>query len=177
MSEEIVESAENITNELTNTISSEISPKSELVTVKYNQDGDSLTLTNGSKVRLLCIDTPESVGKYKNNPMPFGKEASDFVKDLIPEGTQVNLIYEGSKTDKYGRLLAYVELEDGTDLNALLISKGLGRVAYLYEARSLYPDSLENSVNETLKLHKFSFIDFHPRNNISLLYDNFPMKR
>jgi micrococcal nuclease len=44
----------------------------------------------------------------------------------MAEGKMVRLEYDWQDRDKYGRLLAYVYLEDGTFLNAEIIKQGFG---------------------------------------------------
>ena len=64
-------------------------------------------------VRLIGVDTPETV--HPRRPVErFGREASAFLKTLI-DGKGVRLEYEPgpSHTDKYGRTLAYLYLEQG----------------------------------------------------------------
>jgi micrococcal nuclease len=88
-------------------------------------DGDIIILNNGEKVRLIGVDTPET--KQPNKPVEyFGKEASAFTKRMV-EGKEVRLEYDVQARDQYGRLLAYVYLEDGTLLNAEIIKGGYGR--------------------------------------------------
>lgn len=90
-------------------------------------DGDTLVVDlNGSreKVRLIGVDTPETV--HPSKPVQhFGKEASAFTKRMAA-GKRVRLEYDGQKRDRYGRLLAYVYLQDGTFLNAEIIRQGYG---------------------------------------------------
>ena len=93
-------------------------------------DGDTFWVEDGSpkglKVRLIGVDTPETV--HPRKPVEyFGREASDFVKQLLTNN-KVRLEYDVEKTDRYGRLLAYVYLPDGTFLNAHLIRHGYGQV-------------------------------------------------
>ena len=98
----------------------------DLRTVTRVIDGDTLVLDGGEKVRLIGVDTPETV--HPSRPMEFfGREASPFTKRMV-EGEQVYLEYEqGSSTkDRYGRTLAYVYLRDGTLLNKEIIEQGYG---------------------------------------------------
>lgn len=93
-------------------------------------DGDTLEvriegMTENIKVRLLGINTPESVDPRR--PVQcFGKEASNYMKQLV-EGKLV-LLYEDLKADdrdKYGRWLRNVVREsDRLDVNATLINQG-----------------------------------------------------
>jgi endonuclease YncB( thermonuclease family) len=92
-------------------------------------DGDTLHVLINNKietVRLVLVDTPET--KHPTKPIePFGPEASKFMKDLL-EGKTVKLEKDVSATDRYGRLLKYVWLNDQM-VNEILLEKGLARVA------------------------------------------------
>ena len=97
---------------------------SDFRTVKRVIDGDTIVLENGERVRLIGVDTPESV--HPNKPVEyFAKEASAFTKNMV-EGKKVKLEYDWQRKDRYGRTLAYVYLEDGTHLNAEIIKQGYG---------------------------------------------------
>ncbi|WP_377914852.1 thermonuclease family protein [Bacillus songklensis] len=104
-------------------------------------DGDTIKVEVNNRsetVRLLLVDTPESV--HPSKPVqPYGKEASNFVKELLPEGKEVKLEMDVGERDKYGRLLAYVWV-DGKMLNELLLEKGYARVAYVFEPNTKYVD-------------------------------------
>lgn len=90
-------------------------------------DGDTIELTNGKKVRLIGIDTPET--KHPTKPVEyFGKEASAFTRQLL-QGKQVRLEYDVQETDRYGRLMAYVYLPDGTFVNKILVERGYAQVS------------------------------------------------
>ena len=87
-------------------------------------DGDTIVLSNGDKVRLIGVDTPET--KHPQKPVEYyGKEATAFTKKMVG-GKVVKLKYDVQRRDKYGRLLAYVYLMDGTFLNAEIIKQGYG---------------------------------------------------
>ena len=90
-------------------------------------DGDTIIVNvNGKeeRVRLIGVDTPET--KHPSKPIEyFGKEASAFTKSMV-EGKKVRLDYDQEKRDRYGRLLAYVYLEDGAFLNAEIVKQGYG---------------------------------------------------
>jgi micrococcal nuclease len=92
--------------------------------VKHVVDGDTLLLTNGEYVRLIGVDTPET--KHPEKPVEyFGKEAYLFTQRMV-EGKEVRLEYDQTRRDRYGRILAYVYLLDGTFLNAEIIKQGYG---------------------------------------------------
>jgi micrococcal nuclease len=93
-------------------------------------DGDTIVIRyNGKfeKVRLLCVDTPESVHPDEKQNIPMGKVASRYTqKKLLDEyGKYVDLEFEmGRIRGNHGRLLAYVFL-DGKNLNIDLVRQGL----------------------------------------------------
>ena len=105
-------------------------------------DGDTIEIEWGngtqSTVRILGIDTPEVhtdvdtsewVGIDNESWLrECGYRASDFAERWISD--EVNLIFDENegKRGYYGRYLAYVELENGTDLGAELVKHGWDRV-------------------------------------------------
>ena len=74
-------------------------------------DGDTIVISyNGKyeKVRLLCVNTPESVHPDMKQNIPMGKVASKYTQKKLT-GKYVNLEFEIKKLrGNYGRLLAYV---------------------------------------------------------------------
>ncbi|PFO99845.1 thermonuclease family protein [Bacillus cereus] len=114
--------------------------------VIHIKDGDTIDVNvNGQKqtVRLLLLDTPESVSQ-KIPPQKMGKEASSFLKKQL-KGKNVTIVYDrGAKEDKYGRRLAYVFCE-GIHINELMIKSGYGIVAYISKPNTtLLPQMLES---------------------------------
>lgn len=99
-------------------------------TVKRVIDGDTIELASGEKVRYIGIDTPEKVSPSVSTQC-YAEEASNYVRSLV-EGKNVKLTQDTSARDRYGRLLAYVYLENGTLLNEDLVRKG-------YAFSSAYP--------------------------------------
>lgn len=92
-------------------------------------DGDTIVVVKDSqehKVRLIGIDTPETVDPRKDVQC-FGKEASQYLKNLI-EGKNVTLETDETQgdLDKYSRLLRYVYTEDKTLVNKAIIQNGYG---------------------------------------------------
>jgi micrococcal nuclease len=87
-------------------------------------DGDTVELEGGERVRLIGVNTPESVDPRR--PVErFGKEAFEFTRRLA-EGKALRLEYDAETRDQYGRTLAYIYLPDGTLLNAEIIRQGYG---------------------------------------------------
>lgn len=103
-------------------------------------DGDTLVVhvgTGTEKVRLIGVDTPESVDRRRGEEC-FGKEASDRAKKLLM-GHRVRLEPDDGAGDRdsFGRLLRYVYLEDGTLVNEALIRDGYAREYTYRKAYSL----------------------------------------
>jgi micrococcal nuclease len=88
-------------------------------------DGDTLVVEGVGTVRLIGVDTPETVDPRR--PVQyFGREASDFTKQLAT-GKPVRLEFDRDRTDRYGRTLAYVYLQpEDLLLNAEIIRQGYG---------------------------------------------------
>jgi micrococcal nuclease len=95
-----------------------------LALVERVVDGDTLLLADHTRIRLLGVDTPET--KRPETPVErFGPEASEFTRAHV-EGRQVRLEFDKERYDKYGRVLAYVYVDDWF-LNEALLRAGLGR--------------------------------------------------
>jgi micrococcal nuclease len=96
-------------------------------------DGDTIIVKNKNikeKVRLKGVDAPEiahpEFGQHKIDY--FGEESSQCLLNILREKT-VTLKYDTNNTrekDKYGRLLAYVHLDE-IDVNAKIIGMGCAR--------------------------------------------------
>ncbi len=97
-----------------------------IVLVKRVVDGDTLVVEAGSKedrVRLICVDTPESVHPDPRKNSPLGKQAYEYTRGRL-ENRQVRLANDGKDTfDRYGRRLAYV-MVDGANFNVELVREG-----------------------------------------------------
>jgi micrococcal nuclease len=93
-------------------------------------DGDTIIIGHSKKkyrrekVRLIGVDTPESVRSMYMDIMPFGKEAAEYTKKRMYVGRRILLIYDQAKRDEFGRLLAYVYTLTGEFYNATLVKKG-----------------------------------------------------
>jgi len=93
-------------------------------------DGDTLEIdapdsgAPATRVRLLGIDAPE-MGFADRQPMHYATEATAGAKQLAG-GCDVTIYLQdqGPYRGKYGRLLAYIELPDGTFLNETLVAEG-----------------------------------------------------
>lgn len=128
------------------------------VTVRHVVDGDTLAVATASgehvSVRLIGIDTPESVAPQEERNCEEGVLASDHMKELVREGDTLWLQYDTSVTDKYDRPLAYVwrtlpasaqEADDpaviaSNMLNAIQVIDGYG------QPKTYRPDTYHDSL-------------------------------
>ena len=135
-------------------------------------DGDTIAVEMGGKsetVRLIGLDTPETVDPRK--PVQcFGEEASKKAKEILT-GRRVRIemdASQGSPTsaeasagtrDKYGRLLAYIFLEDGTLFNKLMIAEGFGH-EYTYNLPYKYQKEFKEAEKTARENKKGLWADF-----------------
>lgn len=91
-------------------------------------DGDTFEIDGGERVRLIGVDTPESV--KPDAPVEcFGKESSEYLRSLV-EGKEVRLERDRTDRDRYARLLRYVYLGDAF-INEQIVREGYAEsVAY-----------------------------------------------
>ena len=100
-----------------------------LYTVTRFTDGDTITIDmNGKaeKIRFIGVDTPET--HKPNTPVQcFGPQAATRTKELLTN-QKIRLVSDSLTTnrDRYDRLLRYVYLTDGTNVNKKLIEEGYG---------------------------------------------------
>jgi endonuclease YncB( thermonuclease family) len=108
-------------------------PAARIYRIARVVDGDTVDLTNGAKVRLVQIDTPEVYFGAEC----WGHQASAETKRLLPPGTAVRLAAEPAtdSVDQYGRLLRYViRARDGLNVNVFLVRRG-DAAPYFYRGR------------------------------------------
>ena len=104
-------------------------PRGDWVLVTAVTDGDTVHVGRGwrrTTVRLIGVDAPETV--HPEMPVEFyGPEASEFTEKSLTR-QWVRLEFEpGNQIDVYGRLLAYIFLEDGTLFNRDIVRHGYAR--------------------------------------------------
>ncbi len=90
-------------------------------------DGDTIVATIAGAshiIRLIGIDTPETVAPQR--PVEcFGPQASQYLTELLPPGTEVTIVRDVQARDAYDRLLGYViRSSDGLFVNLELLAGG-----------------------------------------------------
>jgi len=106
-------------------------------------DGDTVTMANGQRVRLVQIDTPE-LGSGEC----YSRAARSTLVSLAPPGSRVDLEADArlDQRDRFGRLLRYV-WRYGKSINIELVGRGAA-TPYFYEGdRGKYADTLMAAAN------------------------------
>ena len=120
-------------------------------TVKWVNDGDTIVLTNGKRIRYIGINSPE-IDHGKHKAQPFGYAAKTFNKQMVLN-RKIRLDFDLEGKDRYGRLLAYIFLPDGIFLNERMLQKGYA--FFLYRKPNLkYNQRLLKAQQEAMKARK-----------------------
>ena len=96
----------------------------EVATIKRVVDGDTVHLSDGRKVRLIGVNTPE-FARNGRRAEPLSKEAKKQLDTLFRETRKVQLQLGRQQKDSYGRLLAHAFLPDGRNVQQILLAAGL----------------------------------------------------
>ena len=104
-------------------------PELPSVTIQSCYDGDTCTTTEGEKIRLACINTPELRGK-KADPIP-AQDARDYLNNLI-DGSTVTI--RRITEDRYGRTVAELS-QDLMNIQEDLVEKGFASIFERYSSQ------------------------------------------
>ncbi len=150
----------------------------DIHTVQWVSDGDTFVLSDGRRVRLIGIDTPEKhesdklyrdaerTGHDVRTIQRLGRQASDYAKRLV-QGQRVRLQYDPANAatnnkDQHGRTLAYVHVvdTDGTPqymVNFRMVEDGY---AYAYTRFPMaFPDEFRQREREARNAHRGLWAD------------------
>ena len=101
-------------------------------------DGDTIIVHdpdgNRLRVRLTGINAPESVHEDESRNTEEGRQASQFMKELLTNVDVVYLEYDEAQFDQYERTLAYVWIDiDGTYVmvNEILLATNYAEPVYI----------------------------------------------
>ena len=125
-------------------------PPPSVYRVERVADGDTITLRNGQRVRLVQIDTPEVYFVQEC----FGRESSARTKKLLPPGTSVNLFPEpaGDRVDTFGRLLRYVvRVSDKLNVNLRLVALGAATPWFYDGERGRYAARMDKLARNAIR--------------------------
>jgi micrococcal nuclease len=104
-------------------------PERVLANVVRVIDGDTINVEVAGQpftLRYIGVDTPETKHPTKGVE-PYGPEASERNRQLV-EGKTVLLEKDVSETDRFGRLLRYVYVDDAM-VNEVLVREGYARAS------------------------------------------------
>ena len=97
-----------------------------IVFIKDCYDGDTCTSSEGEKIRLACIDTPEIRGKRAKPNEAIA--AKNFLNEMI-KGEKVSI--RRVTEDKYGRTVGELSF-NGENLQQLLVKEGHAEIYKKY---------------------------------------------
>jgi len=122
----------------------------ELFDIVRVADGDTITVSiNGAfeKIRFIGINTPE-IGNANIPSECLAEEAKEKMESLL-EGHKVRLEFDETQgeRDKYGRLLAYVYLDNDVFLNRFMIQEGFAH-EYTYQKKYKYIEDFVSDEEE-----------------------------
>jgi micrococcal nuclease len=97
----------------------------ERVQVIHVYDGDTVKLTDGRRVRLIGINAPE-LARQGGQSDAFANEARTSLQTLLDGNNRILLLQHGRDIhDHYERLLAHAFLQNGDNVAATLLQRGL----------------------------------------------------
>jgi micrococcal nuclease len=119
-------------------------------------DGDTIEVRLGTgeerRVRLIGIDSPEMDDK-REEVLFFAHMARRFAFYHLYQKS-VRMTYDWERTDKYGRTLAYVVLDDGTLFNELIVKEGFAHAFTKYPYREDMKSRIREAEREARRLEK-----------------------
>jgi micrococcal nuclease len=122
-----------------------------LFTVKWVNDGDTIVINNGARVRYIGINSPE-IDHDGQKAQPLGYAARTFNKQMVLN-RKIRIEFDQERQDRYGRLLAYIFLPDGIFLNEHMLQQGYA--FFLFRKPNLkYNQRLLKAQQEAMKARK-----------------------
>jgi len=98
----------------------------ETVTVSRVHDGDTVNLTDGRKIRLIGINSPE-LARDGRPAEPYAIKARDYLREFAAQTRRWRVRWGTQRRDKYGRWLGHVFIGD-QNLNAEMLRSGMANV-------------------------------------------------
>ena len=109
--------------------------------VRSITDGDTLVCEDGTRVRLLLIDTPEM------DQGEFGRRARRALLELAPPGSRLGMELDVETTDRYGRTLAYLYDQEGRFVNEAMVRRGFA-VTLTYPPNVKHVERMKRALEE-----------------------------
>lgn len=112
-------------------------------------DGDTITLRGGARVRLVQIDAPELTEDC------YGRAAKRALEHHVRPGTRARLVYDPAldDVDRYGRLLRYVFV-GRENVNVALVREGAASPYFFRNERGRFAGDLLEAVDEARSAHR-----------------------
>ena len=108
--------------------------KGEAVTVSSVVDGETVLLGDGRTLRLAGIQAPRP-GVGRAEAWPFADEAREGLRAMAA-GQAFTLKYDRARSDRHGRVVAFLVSDGGASVQARMVAAGLARVAPTRDARN-----------------------------------------
>ncbi len=100
----------------------------QTVTVQRVYDGDTLALSDGRRVRLIGVNTPE-LGRGAKRDEAFARAARQAVEEFLVGADNIKIYFDAEARDRHGRYLAHLSKISSTgiteNLEQVLLAKGL----------------------------------------------------
>ncbi|MCM2678320.1 thermonuclease family protein [Echinimonas agarilytica] len=97
------------------------------LTIQQIHDGDTVTLSNGERIRFLGINAPEINHDVPARSQPFALEAREALTRLLDEQS-ISVGTDGRGVDRFGRTLGHVVNFQGVNVNQQLLLEGMARL-------------------------------------------------
>ncbi len=105
-------------------------PSGQAASVGSITDGDTFVTTDDVRIRFIGIDAPESSAHRFGSAECLGTDASEHLAELLPPGTDVEVVFDVERLDRYGRTLAYIyRSHDGLFINRAMVADGFAQPA------------------------------------------------
>lgn len=109
-------------------------------------DGDTVALDDGREIRLVGIQAPKlPLGQNNFTPWPLADIAKAEIKKLCM-GKKVNIFTPNTSSDRHGRTLAHLVVDDGQSkfwLQGEMLARGMARVYTFSDNRVLAAEMLK----------------------------------
>ena len=144
----------------------------QTVMLKYVYDGDTIELTDGRKIRVLGINTPE-LAHYDEALEPLALEARAATQLFLSRTPTLKIKLGLQEQDQFKRWLAFVYTDNGENLSAYLLRQGLA-------AQIIIPPNVEDieclhqqeQLARTASLGIWHHPYFEPRHADELMIDD-----
>lgn len=136
----------------------------EKAVIEYVIDGDTVVLSDNRHIRLIGINTPELSHNNKKSSEAGADIARKSLILLLDDQPHIQLLYGQERLDKHGRTLAHIYLNNGLNIQAEMLKKGLAmplRIAPNLSLIGCYAASALSAKNKNIGLWALSRYKTH----------------